>query len=81
MYLCIHVFIVYSCTVLRCIVNRPLKWHIAHITRKMSKSRTGQRSKKKKKKKRQRRKKRRENKRRKMRKQKEKNESSPVHGS
>lgn len=80
MYLCIHVFIVYSCTVLRCIVNRPLEWHIAHITRKMSKSRTGQRSKKKKKK-RQRRKKRRENKRRKMRKQKEKNESSPVHGS
>lgn len=71
MYLCIHVFIVYSCTVLRCIVNRPLEWHIAHITRKMSKSRTGQRSKKKKKK-RQRRKKRRENKRRKMRKQKEK---------
>lgn len=51
MYLCIHVFIVYSCTVLRCIVNRPLEWHIAHITRKMSKSRTGQRSKKKKKKK------------------------------
>lgn len=80
MYLCIHVFIVYSCTVLRCIVNRPLEWHIAHITRKMSKSRTGQRSKKKKKK-RQRRKKRRENKRRKMRKQKEKNESSLVHGS
>lgn len=51
MYLCIHVFIVYSCTVLRCIVNRSLEWHIAHITRKMSKSRTGQRSKKKKRKK------------------------------
>lgn len=40
-----------SCTVLCCIVNRPAEWHIAHITRKMSKSRTGQRSKKKKKKK------------------------------
>lgn len=40
-----------SCTVLRCIVNRPPEWHIAHITRKMSKSRTGQRSKKKKEKK------------------------------